>query len=132
MQGSAALQLRTRSLMTDCYAHAQGLQPSTLFDDSFELDYEDQSTALGSTEVLYTRRGSQGQGVSSHVTSKFGLDPSRLHDLFLMSVTGLGKNNFYWEQRPLFTFKKQPDWLDPIAPGGTWDCLAQISVPMMA
>ena len=66
-------------------------------DRNFDLEFYDTDTGLGSSEVLYTARGSQGQGVSSKVVEDFAINPANIDELFLTSAYNFGPQNIFWK-----------------------------------
>ena len=42
-----------------------GMQPASVFEETFQVDYKDPTTGLSLIEQLYTARGSQGSGAYS-------------------------------------------------------------------
>lgn len=73
------------------------------------LAYQDEESALGVTEQLYTPRGAQGFGTYDKV-SKFGVSPSNYEDLVMLFFYN-GKVATNFQVRPLFTTKKKPKFV---------------------
>ena len=102
----------------------QGIQPSTLMDESFTFEYlDDFYSSLSPSKQLYTPRGSQGFGVSDSLMQRLGVNPYNYSDVYLTQLARGGDNDMYWMERALYTLKKRPDW----AWGGD---IAQTSMPM--
>ena len=62
----------------------QGLQVSTLIDDSFDPYYQDPDTGLSISEQLYTARGSQSVGTGVETADLSSVDPSKYWETLLL------------------------------------------------
>ena len=89
-----------------------GLQPSTLFDDSFTFVYSPSETGLSATDQLYTARGAQAFGTLDIIISKWYMisDLDDYMSTILMKNTGYGRYNTYYKKRVLWTLKRDPDF----------------------
>ena len=89
--------------------YVRAVNPSSMLDNTFMIDYRDRDTALSYTEQLYTARGAQGMGTWKAV-KQFGVDPSNYEDLTMIIYNKGGVQNANYKVRTLFTTKNWPDF----------------------
>ena len=63
--------------------YVRAVNPASMLDNTFMIDYRDRDTALSSVEQLYTARGAQGMG-TWNLVKQFGVDPSNYDDLAMI------------------------------------------------